>query len=299
MTWQEELTKQAEKYHKVGAWVAIVLNPVWAIADYFEIRQYWVEFLYIRIGVALLTLFTLLARKKLKLTPEWMIFVPVLGIAIQNAYMYSVMPIEIIQKHTFAYIALFIGTGMLVLWKPVYTVVIVVLNVIANVIFFYFDSHLELGEVLVNGGMLTFTVSIFTIFLIHTRYNLTIKEIKARLALEESKKEIESQKEVIEHAHEEVQASISYAERIQRALLAGDESWDRIGEEHFILFKPRDVVSGDFYWAFESKKHAIWAASDCTGHGVPGAFMSMLGIGFLNEIVAEGGETNSGKILDK
>ena len=292
MNWQEELSKQGFKYHKVGAWVAIILNPIWAAGDYLEMPDHWVQFFYIRIFVSAISLITLLSHKKLKLTSEWLIFVPFMGIALQNAYMYSVMDTVVLQKHTFAYIALFIGAGMLVLWKPIYTISIVFINLIANIIFFYFFSPLTVGEVLINGGMLTGTVSIFTILLIHTRYNLTVKEIKARLELEESKKEVE-------HAHNEVQASINYAERIQSALLAGDESWERIGAERFILFRPRDIVSGDFYWAYADETYAIWAAADCTGHGVPGAFMSMLGIGFLNEIVAEGGETNSGAILDK
>ncbi len=299
ISWQEELRLRSEKYHRIGAWVAVILNPIWAVGDYFELPDHFIDFFIFRCAVALISLLLFFLYKPLKLGPEWLIYVPFLGIAIQNAYMYSVMPADVLQKHTFAYIALFIGAGMLVLWKPIYTISIVVLNLIANLIFFYFDSHLELGEVLINGGMLTFTVSIFTILLIHTRYNLTKKEIMSRLALEESKTKIENQKHIIEHAHEEVKASINYAERIQSALLAGDESWDRIGSDRFILFRPRDVVSGDFYWAFANKELAIWAASDCTGHGVPGAFMSMLGIGFLNEIVAEGGETNAGNILNQ
>ncbi len=110
--------------------------------------------------------------------------------------------------------------------------------------------------------------------------------------------EIERQKQIVEHAHGEVQASINYAERIQNALLSTEEHWQNLSTEHFILFKPRDVVSGDFYWAYSSDNLVFWVAADCTGHGVPGAFMSMLGVGFLNEIVAEGGETDAGKILD-
>ncbi len=123
--------------------------------------------------------------------------------------------------------------------------------------------------------------------------NQTNEEIAAQ------RDEIERQKQIVETAHDEVQASITYAERIQNALLSTEEHWQNISSEHFILFQPRDVVSGDFYWAYSNKDLVFWVAADCTGHGVPGAFMSMLGVGFLNEIVAEGGETNAGKILDK
>ena len=297
--WEIEFDKQAEKYHRIGAWVAITLNLVWAAGDYFEIPEYWQQFFWIRLSVSLITLFTFSIYKKINLSPAWLIFVPFLGIALQNAYMYSVMDTVQLQKHTFAYIALFIGAGMLILWKPIYSFLVVGLNLIANLITFPLFSPLELDEVLINGGLLTFTVTIFTILLIHTRYTLTRKEIKARLDLEESKKEIEEQKEIIEHAHEEVKSSINYAERIQSALLAGDESWDKIGSDRFILFKPRDIVSGDFYWGYANDNLAIWAAADCTGHGVPGAFMSMLGVGLLNEIVAEGQVFDPAEILNQ
>ena len=296
--WKVEFEIQAEKYHRIGAWVAITLNLVWAAGDYFEIPEYWHQFLIIRFSVSLLTLITLLIYKKINLTPEWLIFVPFLGIALQNAYMYSVMDTVQLQKHTFAYIALFIGAGMLILWKPIYSFIVVSLNLIANLILFPIFSSLSLEETLINGGLLTFTVTIFSILLIHTRFTLTRKEIESRLKLEASKQEIEKQKEVIEEAHNDVKASINYAQRIQSALLSGDESWSNVGSENFIFFKPRDIVSGDFYWAYNNDEYAIWVAADCTGHGVPGAFMSMLGVGFLNEIVAEGGIYKPSEILN-
>ena len=111
--------------------------------------------------------------------------------------------------------------------------------------------------------------------------------------------EIETQKNLIEGKHNEIQSSINYAKRIQNALLDNKQSWDSLSDDYFILFKPRDIVSGDFYWAYTDDKYAIWAVADCTGHGVPGAFMSMLGISFLNEIVAEGGEKDASNILNK
>ena len=82
-----------------------------------------------------------------------------------------------------------------------------------------------------------------------------------------------------------ITSSIVYAKRIQNAVLPPEEFLLKIIPEHFILFKPRDIVSGDFYWAAKKNNTSFIAAVDCTGHGVPGAFMSMLGISFLNEIV--------------
>lgn len=93
------------------------------------------------------------------------------------------------------------------------------------------------------------------------------------------------QKEEIEKQKEEITDSIKYAKRIQNAILPSLEYAKEILPEHFILFRPRDIVSGDYYWMHRTGNILIVAAADCTGHGVPGAFMSMLGVSFLNEIV--------------
>jgi serine phosphatase RsbU (regulator of sigma subunit) len=117
-----------------------------------------------------------------------------------------------------------------------------------------------------------------------------ILEEKNRL-ITMQKEEIQAQKEVAEMQRDQITYqkkhitdSIHYALRIQRAILPSLELFtDEI--EHFVLYKPRDIVSGDFYWV--NKEGNLWVviAADCTGHGVPGAFMSMLGVSFLNEIV--------------
>ncbi|MFB6258456.1 MAG: triple tyrosine motif-containing protein, partial [Flavobacteriales bacterium] len=101
--------------------------------------------------------------------------------------------------------------------------------------------------------------------------------------------EIQEQKAVIEEAHNEITESIDYARKIQYALLQNEEQLSDHLPEHFILFKPQAKVSGDFYWIKEQEGYLYIAAVDCTGHGVPGAFMSMLGISQLNEILANGG----------
>jgi serine phosphatase RsbU (regulator of sigma subunit) len=98
---------------------------------------------------------------------------------------------------------------------------------------------------------------------------------------------------------EELTDSIEYASRIQRALLPSEKILFESLPKHFILFKPRDIVSGDFYWMTHKENKVFICAADCTGHGVPGAFMSMLGISFLNEIVIKSGITESNLILDE
>ena len=127
------------------------------------------------------------------------------------------------------------------------------------------------------------------------------KKVKLKnIVITERNNIITVQKREIEEVHKEITDSINYAQRIQNALISGNVEWDKISLDHSILFMPKDVVSGDFYWAYHSEEEniSIWVTADCTGHGVPGAFMSMLGISFLNEIVAEGGNRNGGEILD-
>ncbi len=118
--------------------------------------------------------------------------------------------------------------------------------------------------------------------------------------LERQKQEVEIQKNIIEEKQSEIISSINYAQRIQSAVLTGQEVWNKISKEHFIVFQPRDIVSGDFYWAHVLPNgRAVFALADCTGHGVPGGFMSMLGNSFLNEIIVENKIFKADEILNR
>ena len=95
---------------------------------------------------------------------------------------------------------------------------------------------------------------------------------------------IEGQHQELNESHSEVTDSINYANWIQTALLQTDDRISAMMPDHFILFQPKDIVSGDFYWTHENSGYQYFCVADCTGHGVPGAFMSMLGMSFLQEI---------------
>ncbi len=110
-------------------------------------------------------------------------------------------------------------------------------------------------------------------------------------------KEVFEQKAVIEHKNIEITDSIKYAKNIQEALLPNLKELDSIIENNFVLYMPKDIVSGDFYWFTKQGNTSYIAAVDCTGHGVPGAFMSIVGNTLLNEIVNNKKITNPGEIL--
>lgn len=97
--------------------------------------------------------------------------------------------------------------------------------------------------------------------------------------------------------NKDITSSIQYAKRIQQAILPTREQIQKHFPDSFVLFKPKDIVSGDFYWFGEKNGRRIAACVDCTGHGVPGAFMSMIGTNLLNQIILEGGVTEPAAIL--
>lgn len=107
------------------------------------------------------------------------------------------------------------------------------------------------------------------------------------------------QKDEIEKHRNKIVQSIHYAKRIQQAVLPTAEFANSILANHFILFKPKDIVSGDFYFMAKRKNWLLIAVADCTGHGVPGAFMSMLSASFLNEIVLKDDIITASQVLDE
>jgi len=121
-----------------------------------------------------------------------------------------------------------------------------------------------------------------------SKNNKKLKELNSTISL---------QKNLIEEKHKDIKDSIAYAHRIQSSLIPNEASIKKQFNNVSVLFKPRDVVSGDFYWyAKKSSKH-VFALADCTGHGVPGAFMSIIGINYLQTIVNEKGVLNPAEVL--
>jgi serine phosphatase RsbU (regulator of sigma subunit) len=111
-------------------------------------------------------------------------------------------------------------------------------------------------------------------------------------------KEIIIQKNIIEEKNKNITDSIRYAEYIQRSILPDDNVISRLIPESFVLFRPKDIVSGDFYWIVSSGSYVYVAVVDCTGHGVPGAFMSMVGHNVLNNAIKQLGTPGTSEILN-
>lgn len=144
-------------------------------------------------------------------------------------------------------------------------------------------------------------ISLVLIVVIIVTY-INIRErnlVKEKVILEEKVKErtaeVVQKSMEIEEKNRDITASIRYAERIQRAMLPKEDTF----KDTFVLFLPKDIVSGDFYWMYDNGDWQFIAAVDCTGHGVPGAFMSIIGHNSLNKVVREFGLTRPSAIVDQ
>ncbi|MCK5169988.1 MAG: response regulator [Bacteroidales bacterium] len=115
----------------------------------------------------------------------------------------------------------------------------------------------------------------------------------------EQKYKIKIQHDIVQKQNKKIEDSILYAKRIQSAVLPPNRFIQHLLSEHFIFYKPRDIVSGDFYWTKQVDDKIFIAAADCTGHGVPGALMSMLGITFLNETINKTPNIHANEILNE
>lgn len=146
------------------------------------------------------------------------------------------------------------------------------------------------GRIILVSAIIGIVLMLIFSYLIYKRYTLSLRQQHI----------IQSQKKIVEVKNQEITDSINYAKRIQEALLTNEHEFCGYFRNAFVLFKPKDIVSGDFYWvsSVPNTNKVIFALGDCTGHGVPGGFMSVLGMNLLNEIVNEKQVTDPAEVLE-
>lgn len=147
--------------------------------------------------------------------------------------------------------------------------------------------------------ILTYLIIVIIIILAIIFYVNYLNKKKSNALIQQKNKDLEKQKKQIEEAHKEITDSITYAKRIQSAILPPDRVVKEYLQNSFILYKPKDVVAGDFYWMEHIDGKILFAAADCTGHGVPGAMVSVVCNNALNRSVREYGISDPGQLLDK
>jgi serine phosphatase RsbU (regulator of sigma subunit)/Tfp pilus assembly protein PilF len=186
-------------------------------------------------------------------------------------------------------------------------------------------DHLIQKQKVINyaySGAILFVLAVSVLLFYHYR-----QKRRANRLLQEQKEEIETQNEELLQQNEEIKnqrdelerqrnlaheqrnqidlknteltSGIQYARSIQSGLLPPESTIQKILPNHFLLFKPKDIVSGDFYWVYPKGDQVLFASVDCTGHGVPGAFMSILGLSLLNDLVKETQTADAGELLNR
>ena len=152
------------------------------------------------------------------------------------------------------------------------------------------------------GFYITITLILIALIIFYIKYRERVLRIENKILedkVAERTAEVTTKNKELARINKDLTDSIRYAKRIQDAILPDDDFMEKILPEYSILFKPRDIVSGDFYWTTQINNKLVITAADCTGHGVPGAFMSMLGVSFLNEIVNKKEVTQANEVLNQ
>ena len=152
----------------------------------------------------------------------------------------------------------------------------------------------EIQELELNKNKLFVTVLIIATCLILVLSGLIFNRYKLK---QKANRLLEIQNAEISQQKKEITDSINYAKRIQQSILPPDEHWKDLLPNSFIFYRPKDIVSGDFYWIEKNQNHVCFAAVDCTGHGVPGALMSVIGFNLLTQAVNEAKLTQPSEIL--
>jgi len=233
--WKAEMEKISAKYHLTAAWIAIIFNPIFAITDYFNIHESWEHLFTIRLSASVITCLALVIRKKYNLPYYFIVIVPFYLISFQNAYTYNFITREDLIGHNLNYIALFMGAAMFLAWELSYSIVVIILSALATFFSIRTNPDITISEFFVDGGLLLIAVGVFMIVLIRTRYNLTVKEIKARLALQLSKEEIQAQNEELQAQEEVIRGINENLEKIIRERMLELEKKNQALEEYAFI----------------------------------------------------------------
>ncbi len=156
------------------------------------------------------------------------------------------------------------------------------------------DQKLKVAALKQKNNTIYFFIVITVAFI-----GFVILLIRQNAQRKKANEELAKKNVLITEQKKEITDSIQYARRIQNAVLPPDFYIESLLPEYFIIYKPRDIVSGDYYWITEKNNKIFTMIADCTGHGVPGAFMSMLGFAFLNEIVSKHSEIHANQMLNE
>lgn len=297
--WWEEKIKQATWYNRLGLWIALILYPLWSLLDYMLAPdELLYSFFYARCFCAFIMLLFALVHLKFKFNPDFLAYPVVLTISADIAYKTNVVPTAMITPYMIQYCTLFVCSAMLHIWRIKNSVFTVIYTIVVMIVLKELVGQHSYSELLSNGGLIIITVLIVYVGLIETRLALMKKAFVASYNMNLALEEVSNKNAIIEKKNLQIIDSINYGKRIQNAFLPNSKELVKAIGEHLIFYRPKNVVSGDFYWFAEKENKIFFAVADCTGHGVPGAFMSIIGASLLNQLVHESELEKPAQILD-
>ncbi len=312
---QEEFNSRSYKVLVPIAGISVLITPVWILMDYFSTPATWKTLAVIRlIGTAFYLVLYLLLKKK-KISWKTTLYAFIIVTSAYTGYMIKYIPSEILSKFLTGYSIVYIVIAALlyITWQEYLLMfgIAVFFLVVFNALF---QVH-PMDKMLLSDGTMLWAIGGFGTVAVHFKYTALIREITAQVKNELLTQELQAANEELSQKNEEIHKqsefvknlnlklekqntelfkknkditdSIRVAKRIQGALLATNKKYFRLFPPHFIFFRPKDIVSGDFYWFYGNEKEKLLAVADCTGHGVPGSLLSVLGLNILNELVKE------------
>ncbi len=310
--WQKEMRVQARKYHLLAGGFLSVGFLAFSLADYAgQTYENWAWFLFLRLCIIsfLAPIWWLTYRKHLQ--PNILAYAYILSISFFIIYTQIKSPVEQLGGIAMALAIFCLTSAFSVLWHWINTIIIAFIIVSVNLIAVV--PYLGFAVFLKNSGIWNLIIPFCVTGIVAYRFVFIKNEILLRQNLLEKNEEINQQKEElqtqnqqIEHqsialrkAYSQITDSVRYATRIQTALLPKKENLSIIGKENFVLYQAKDGISGDFYWASQTEKGIFVAVADCTGHGVAGGLMSMLGHSLLTQLILHDHFTEPAEILDQ
>ncbi|HPI09504.1 MAG TPA: hypothetical protein PLK63_00615, partial [Catalimonadaceae bacterium] len=174
---RKELDQSSTRFHVIGAWVAIIFDPLFAVTDYFNIPNHWQQLLAIRLGISCILALALWAWKRKEYPSFYLVMLAFLLISLQNAYTFSLIGNDLLTGHCLNYMALLLGAAMFLLWSYEFSLAIVGISALATVYFVSGNPDINPDLFWVKGGLLLLVMGLFMILLIKARYDLTLKEI--------------------------------------------------------------------------------------------------------------------------
>ncbi|MCS7076173.1 MAG: SpoIIE family protein phosphatase [Bacteroidia bacterium] len=257
--------------------IGFFMWPIWIAFDYLFAPEVWKNILPIRILGALVFILTYLYRNKLSFEQKqeaifW-------SISLALGYMFALIDKESMPTYFtgFTFTTAFMFQTFHINRRKNLVYFLSTLSIFFVAYFFNRHSFLE---ILGGGGFATLTILLLMVFIADSNYRNNINSAEKTILIQEQKQDIENKNRAITE-------SLTYAKRIQMSILPDDESIRKNFTSMFVIYKPCDIVSGDFYWFVQNQDKIIIAVADCTGHGVPGAFMTLINNNLLNQVIKE------------